>query len=263
MGLAMREYWRSVRYKAFREAAETLGLDSRLRAMIGAIGGVVIILALFFLGSEDAWKDEALFRLAAISVIVFAFPIVYVWKFIGMPARMHEEQAEEICSLRERLRPTVKVLFDPAVPGCVVPTKFGEIKFIYFRLKVDAIAHGGVGPCVGRLVSVEKDGNSTGYAESLQLTWAPAHGPDALSRIIADKTPTFLDVCFVTEKGVFGIATPGLMQPNSMNGIFEAGHRYGLKIVVAVSGHASEAIDLTLDLGSTSAETRMSASIVD
>ena len=51
--------------------------------MIKAVGVVIVILALFFLGSKGAATDEIVVRVAIIAVVVLLIPLFYVWKFVS------------------------------------------------------------------------------------------------------------------------------------------------------------------------------------
>lgn len=87
----VKEYWRTVHRQAFAESAQLLGLDSRMRIMIGAIVVVVILGCLAFWGSADASRDEAIVRLAIAGTVIGLFPFVYLWKLVQIPARLHTE----------------------------------------------------------------------------------------------------------------------------------------------------------------------------
>jgi hypothetical protein len=84
-------YWHGVHKNAFSEAAAALGLESRVRVMIGAIGVVVVLVCLAFWGSAEASRDEMIVRLAIAGVVIGLFPFVYLWKMVSIPARLDEE----------------------------------------------------------------------------------------------------------------------------------------------------------------------------
>jgi hypothetical protein len=202
-------YWASVHRRAFREAAAALKLDSLGQLVIKLGTATAILLALVFWGSQDASHDEIVVRLAAGGLIFLLFPLTYAYRIYFVPAKMAAEEAAQRAELEARLTPKLVLTFDASVPGCCVKTRFGTgVKATFFRIKVE---HHGIGilyPCTGRLINVTKDGKATDYAESLQLTWAPASAHDALSKGIADQVPEFLDVCVMTEHGKFALATP-------------------------------------------------------
>lgn len=183
---------------------------------------------------------------------------VLLTQLVCAPYRIWYADQTELVRLHSALSPIVRLIFDPAVDGCVVTTKLIDGRTAkFFRVRVETTGHGSIGPCIGRLVSVIKDGQRTGYAESLQLTWAPAHAPDSLGKFLSDKVPEFLDVCFVRQDGLFSLATPGFISPYSIEGIFEKGHEYSLKIVIAIPGSSSVEIDAAIFLSRSLEESRI------
>lgn len=92
----MSEYWGRVHRRAVREAARSLGLDSREQIVIKAVVTVAVIGVLSYWGSEDAPFDEILSFGARLAVLVLLIlPAIYLWKFVKIPPKMEQEAKEE------------------------------------------------------------------------------------------------------------------------------------------------------------------------
>ena len=98
-----KEYWAGVHERAFADTCQSLGLDSRLQIMIRAAALVVVLLALAFLGSDDAASDEIILRLTVAALIVGAFPLVYAWNLVSVPAQLDDEKNQTIEARNKRL----------------------------------------------------------------------------------------------------------------------------------------------------------------
>jgi len=138
----MFEYWGRVCARAWSEAAEAVGLDSRHKIMTKVIVGVAIVLVLAFYGSKDASTDEMVVRGAAVALVVFIFPFVYVWKFISVPAKMESEsrkeadniireKSAEIQELRDSLGKGLAIMFEQTPEFC--PNPVSEPVYIAVR----------------------------------------------------------------------------------------------------------------------------------
>jgi len=143
--------------------------------------------------------------------------------------------------------PALMLIFDEDVPGCVSQTTFTEgprVKF--FRVKVECQGTDVLKGCAGHLISIEKNGQPTRYADSLQLTFAPAEADDALAKTIASKVPQYLDVCFVIENNQVGLATKNRVVPNSIVDLFNEPGDYKFEVVASSKGVDSQSIELVL-----------------
>jgi hypothetical protein len=109
-------YWRRVHLRAIADAGKELHIESRGRLVIALLGAAAAIVALAFLGSSDASRDEMIARAAIGGIVILLFPFVYLWKFLGTPARLEQEletrlsarideQAAQIADLREQIKP--------------------------------------------------------------------------------------------------------------------------------------------------------------
>lgn len=71
------------------ETVKALKLDSASIVFGWIAGTIVVLLALKYLGSADASQDELIARAALAVAAILAIPLVLLWNFIRMPARMH------------------------------------------------------------------------------------------------------------------------------------------------------------------------------
>jgi hypothetical protein len=92
-------YWRKVGLQSFTDTCSRFGLDSRGQIVLKVFGTVVVVLALLFLGSEDAATDEMLVRGALAALVALLFPAFFAWKLVSIPAALDKERADEIARL--------------------------------------------------------------------------------------------------------------------------------------------------------------------
>ena len=86
-------YWRMVHDRAVLEAAATLHLESRMQLLVKAFVIPVGLVVLVWFGSPDAAKDGLTLTAAiAWAIALCLFPLVYLWKLLGLPPRVHQEQ---------------------------------------------------------------------------------------------------------------------------------------------------------------------------
>ena len=64
-------YWRTVAKRAFSETLVALGLTSIGAILMRGLAGAAVIVALLYLGSPDAGRDEWVGKLAILAVVVF------------------------------------------------------------------------------------------------------------------------------------------------------------------------------------------------
>lgn len=110
-----RAYWARVQKRAFADTCRSLGLGSRVQIMIRAAVLVVVLLALAFLGSEDAASDEIVLRLTVAALIVGAFPLVYAWNLVSVPAQIDDEKNKTIEARNKRLVEAATALTQRAI----------------------------------------------------------------------------------------------------------------------------------------------------
>jgi hypothetical protein len=86
-------YWRMVHDRAVLETAATLHLESRNQLLVKALVIPVGLVVLVWLGSPDAAKYQLTLTAAiAWAIALCLFPLVYLWKLVGLPPRIHQEQ---------------------------------------------------------------------------------------------------------------------------------------------------------------------------
>lgn len=107
----MGDYWRRVGRRAARETAVLLHLDSWGRNVITAVIGVVILIALGILGSEDAYRDEVITAFAVIGGIALLFPLIYLCKLVSIPAQMQIETEVDKDKLRAEINERPRAMF--------------------------------------------------------------------------------------------------------------------------------------------------------
>jgi hypothetical protein len=115
-------YWRRVHLRAHADAGKELHIESRGRVVIALLGAIGAIVALAFLGSSDASRDEIIARGAIGGIVILLFPFVYLWKFLGTPGRLEQElesklsarldeQTGQIADLRDQMKPCIKLSY--------------------------------------------------------------------------------------------------------------------------------------------------------
>src|SRR5712691_10188812 len=95
-------YWSEVRQRAIKEAMHVLSIDEGARGVITIIVAVGVIALLWLSGSGEA-GHELLIRITATAVIVLLFPLIFVWKFVTIPPRLHEEVSSRVQNLEQKL----------------------------------------------------------------------------------------------------------------------------------------------------------------
>jgi hypothetical protein len=86
-------YWRMVHDRAMFEAAATLHLESRRQLLIKAFFIPVGLVVLVWFGAPNAAKNGLVLTVAiAWAAALCLFPLVYLWKLLGLPPRVHQEQ---------------------------------------------------------------------------------------------------------------------------------------------------------------------------
>lgn len=89
-------YWGEISKRSAFAAAESVGFDTRDRIMIKALAAIAILFALAFWGSEDASRDEVVARLALAAIVIFIFPLLYLWNLVRVPPKLHNEKVAQI-----------------------------------------------------------------------------------------------------------------------------------------------------------------------
>ena len=188
------------------------------------------------LAAGSGWKIPAAVGLIALCV-----------RFIYGPYKLYSEKTDEVEKLNEYIRPKLDLACDKTVPGCVVDTKFGNsgTQVNYFRIKVTSESMKPLTKCTGFITSISKGGTVIMGHESVQLTFAPAHDPDALSKTLYARVPTFLDILAITEPGMVVICTKGFTIPFSIGGgVFNT---HGVYIIrVTISGRRMSSVTASL-----------------
>ena len=88
-----RSYWRMVHDRAVLETAAALHLESRGQLLVKAFVIPVGLVVLAWFGSPDTAKNAVILTVAAAWVLALClFPLVYLWKLLGLPPRVHQEQ---------------------------------------------------------------------------------------------------------------------------------------------------------------------------
>lgn len=105
----VKAYWRFIFARAFKEACETLHLDTRERVVIAAFVIIFGILCLIFWGSADASRDEAVMRGGIIAATLATLFFLFAWKVVSVPAAVHGAQTAELDSLHLRLTPRLSL----------------------------------------------------------------------------------------------------------------------------------------------------------
>jgi hypothetical protein len=77
----------------------------------------------------------------------------------------------------------------------------------YYRLKVECDGFYRVSDCVGRIEWIKKGENLIDNWEPVQLPFAPAERPEAISKQIRNGSPEFLDFMFITETNLAQLVT--------------------------------------------------------
>jgi hypothetical protein len=88
-------YWRKVSARALVAARKSVGLETRtqiLMKLAGAIAGSALI---FYLLGFSAWEKDLLPRSLTAAIPFMFLPVVFVFKFVGVPPTMAQE-AEKI-----------------------------------------------------------------------------------------------------------------------------------------------------------------------
>jgi hypothetical protein len=95
-----KDYWRRVHKRALADTIKALRLDSREQLVIKVIVIIAALACLALWGSADASRDELIARAAIAGILVLLFPFVYIWKFLGAPARLEaENKASHLASI--------------------------------------------------------------------------------------------------------------------------------------------------------------------
>lgn len=86
-------YWRMVHDRAVLETAAALHLESRQQLLIKAFFIPVGLVVLAWFASPAAAKDQLVLMVAITWAIALCLlPLVYLWKLLGLPPRVHQEQ---------------------------------------------------------------------------------------------------------------------------------------------------------------------------
>ena len=169
----VKEYWRQVHRRAFADAAHELHIESRGRLVIALISALAAVVALFFWGSADASRDEMIARAGLASVVILLFPFVYLWKFLGAPARMAEESdmahekrlsalETEIASIRADLEP--RMIFRDKIDYVIVAETTPPLAYESARITI----HNAGGTILEKcLVKVESVWDDTGWRQDI------------------------------------------------------------------------------------------------
>jgi hypothetical protein len=113
----MRSYWKHVLCRAFRDTLSGLHLQA-WGQILGALAiAAAVIIVLVFWGSSGAASDELVARAAAIGAIVLAFPLVYSWNLLRIPALRDAELTRTISDLRSQLRKSLRFARDTKLTG--------------------------------------------------------------------------------------------------------------------------------------------------
>lgn len=123
----MRDYWRRICNRAFKETAATLGLDSTGRLLIRVVVAVVGIALLWLVGSENAATNEIILKSVATAIILLVFPGVFIWKMISVPAEEDVEKSHRIIKLEEAAKPKLIIRWGEGQPYLGL-TRFGAPK---------------------------------------------------------------------------------------------------------------------------------------
>lgn len=95
----MREYWKLVADRAFRETCAMFGLDSLGRLAVGIAVPSLTVALLWSVGSNDDAAGSFWARVAATVAIILVFPVAYAFHFVRAPVRLHEEQKTRLAVL--------------------------------------------------------------------------------------------------------------------------------------------------------------------
>ena len=128
------EYWRQVAKLAAKDAAAVVGITSRERVVIWLLIAVVTIAGLAFIGSPGSAWDEIAWRGFFIAVIVLAYPFIFLWKLVSVPAREYIELYNELDILKAAASARENQLYI-GVSG--VPSKLGtanEEQVTFYRI---------------------------------------------------------------------------------------------------------------------------------
>ena len=133
----MGEYWWRVSKRAFSEAAAFF-LDSWWHIVIGAIGIILALIGLYYLGSPDAFRDESIVRVALAVAAILPIPLFFLLKLVSLPASMekdatsaantrHDALAVRVEDLERRLKPSMRFEYNDT------DNKFLETTTVYLN----------------------------------------------------------------------------------------------------------------------------------
>jgi hypothetical protein len=168
----MGKYWRIVFRRAISEAWLFV-FDHPGRFMIGVLVTWIGTLGVRLEGSEGAWRDAAIQALWGFAAIFGTFFLLFIWKLVVLPSRIHAEQEGDIkkltkSSARDQVEINItKVRFDPNGP------KVFYIHFILDNLGEPTVLRKwliSVNPVDGEAFSVNPEHILTKYIPDL-------HGP--------------------------------------------------------------------------------------
>jgi hypothetical protein len=105
----VKNYWREVHRRAAQEARHALWIETKDRAMIAIILAAVSLVVIWTIGGKEAAWGELIVRMGATIAVVLAFPLVYAWKMIVVPAKLAAEKQAALGS------GPIKGLFNPGI----------------------------------------------------------------------------------------------------------------------------------------------------
>jgi hypothetical protein len=79
---------RIIQRRAIEEARSILKIETGERAMIAVVAAVGVISAIWLMGGRDIAQSELVLKLSSTAVIIFLFPLVFVWKLLTIPEKL-------------------------------------------------------------------------------------------------------------------------------------------------------------------------------
>jgi hypothetical protein len=95
------EYLRIRHRRALSDARHALRIETGERVVISVFVGALSILLVWFIAGREAAGHEMAATLAAAIAVALVFPVVYVWKFLAAPAKMHAELASGLKAAKQ------------------------------------------------------------------------------------------------------------------------------------------------------------------
>jgi hypothetical protein len=111
-------YWNRIHRRAVLDARHALGLESAEQTLIRIVVSVVGLAMVWLIAGKGAAEHETAVTITAGLVIASVFPLVYLWKLAGAPAKL---DAELTLAHQEATKdtPTIDIrgiVFDPNGP---------------------------------------------------------------------------------------------------------------------------------------------------